>query len=192
MPTTLTTRTGRARARNGAAHDPRNGGLGQSVAEFAMTVPLTLVMVLFGLDFGRVFLGWVTLNNAAREAANFAAMHPDANWGSPTDPDRIEYSRLVTADSTTIDCILPSPIPVPVFPNGTTIGSPAVATITCRFGLLTPIISNILGSPLNGNAASACPLRAGATTCVPVETGDPPPTTTPTQTPTPTSTPTAT
>ena len=35
-----------------------------------MTIPMVLLMVLFGLDFGRVFLGWVALNNAAREAAN--------------------------------------------------------------------------------------------------------------------------
>ena len=31
------------------------------MAEFALTVPMALLMVLFGLDFGRVFLGWVTL-----------------------------------------------------------------------------------------------------------------------------------
>src|SRR5947209_2945895 len=75
-------RTGRARARDGAARERRDGGLGQSLAEFAMTLPLLLLMVLFGLDFGRVFLGWVALNSAAREAAYYAAMNPDA-WTLP-------------------------------------------------------------------------------------------------------------
>ena len=51
-------------------------------AEFALTVPLALLMILFGLDFGRVFLGWVSLNQAAREAANYAAMNPTA-WSLP-------------------------------------------------------------------------------------------------------------
>lgn len=38
-----------------------------------------MLMVPFGIDFGRVFMGWVTLSNAVREPAKFAAINPD-DW----------------------------------------------------------------------------------------------------------------
>ena len=35
------------------------GYCGQSLVEFALTVPIILLIMLFAIDFGRVFLGWV-------------------------------------------------------------------------------------------------------------------------------------
>src|SRR5689334_24334674 len=133
MPTTMPTRTGRARARQGAAREPRPGGRGQSLAEFSLTVPMVLLMVLFGLDFGRVFLGWVALNSAAREAANYAAMNPTA-WTVPYNTAvQTEYARLVTTEASNINCTLVSPLTDPSFPDGTGIGAPAKVSLTCRF-----------------------------------------------------------
>src|SRR5205814_6445671 len=153
LPTTMASRTGRARARNGAARDPRDGRLGQSLAEFVMTVPLTLVMVLFGLDFGRVFLGWVALNNAAREAANYAAMNPDA-WTLPYNlAVQAEYNRLVTTEASNINCVLATPIPNPSFSSGTSIGAPAEVRLTCRFNLITLFIGVIVGNPVPVSAS---------------------------------------
>jgi Flp pilus assembly protein TadG len=46
---------------------------GQSLVEFALVLPL-LLMVLFAImDFGRIFQGYVTLANASREGARLAA-----------------------------------------------------------------------------------------------------------------------
>src|SRR3954469_8162081 len=124
----------------------RAGHRGQSLSEFALTLPVVLLLVLFGLDFGRVFLGWVTLTNAAREAANFAAMNPTA-WGlHPSATVQAEYARLVAAETTGANCTMPNPVPVPTFPNGTSLGSPANVQITCQFHLITPVIGNILGN----------------------------------------------
>ena len=112
----------RARTRG----DKRDGRLGQSLAEFALTVPLALLMILFGLDFGRVFLGWVALNQAAREAANYAAMNPTA-WTLPYNlAVQAEYARLVTTEASNINCILQTPVSDPSFPDGTGIGAPRI------------------------------------------------------------------
>lgn len=147
-----------ARPRRAIRFDPR----GQSLVEFAITAPLILLMVLFGVDFGRVFLGWVTLNNAVREAANFAAINPTA-WVVPGNPAaQAEFERLITAEATGINCTLPGTLPDPSFPNGTGIGSPAVVAITCQFSLITPLISNILGGQINVSASSSFPVRSGA------------------------------
>ena len=58
------------------AGQPKDRSRGQSMVEFALVIPLILLLMLIAIDFGRVFLGWVGLNNAARVAANYAAMHP--------------------------------------------------------------------------------------------------------------------
>ncbi len=45
---------------------------GQTLAEFAITLPI-LLMLLFGIiEFGRIFQAWVTLQNSARAAARYA------------------------------------------------------------------------------------------------------------------------
>ena len=144
--------------------DPR----GQGLVEFAITFPVVMLMVLFGVDFGRVFLGWVTLTNAVREAANFAAINPTA-WGATGSATaQAEYERLIRAEAAAINCTLPATLPDPTFPNGTAIGSPAVVAITCDFGLITPLIGNIVGNPLDVSASASFPIRSGAIAGTPV------------------------
>ena len=165
------TTTARASAAETARVRPtrRERSRGQGLVEFAISFPVVLLMVLFGVDFGRVFLGWVTLNAAVREAANYAAMNPtawDAIVGSAE--ARAEYARLVTAEATEINCALPGTVPDPAFPNGTSLGSPAVVQITCEFSLITPIIGNLLGNPLDVSASSSFPIRSGAINGTPI------------------------
>lgn len=51
--------------------------VGQSLVEFAMVLPLFLVL-LFGLvDFGRAFFSWMVVTNAAREGARAGAVQKD-------------------------------------------------------------------------------------------------------------------
>lgn len=47
---------------------------GQTLAEFAITLPLLLLLVFGTIEFARVFQSWVTLQNAARSAARFASI----------------------------------------------------------------------------------------------------------------------
>jgi len=134
-----------------------------------MTVPMALLMVLFGLDFGRVFLGWVALNSAAREAANYAAMNPTA-WTIPYNyAVQSEYARLVQTEASSINCDLESPVSSPIFSSGTSLGAPAKVELTCSFGLITPIISWILGNAIPVSADSAFPVRSGQIEGVPLD-----------------------
>jgi hypothetical protein len=172
---------------------------GQSLTEFALILPLILLLLLFGVDFGRVFLGWVELNNVVREAANFAAQNPTAwNTVNPDTTAEAEYARLVTADATGIDCALPTPLPTPSFPNGPNgpngIGQPVAVGITCNFSLITPLIGNVVGNPLHVSSLAAFPIRNGVIAGIPVSTAIPTatPTATPDETPTPTPAPTGT
>ena len=134
---------------------------GQSLVEFALVVPVLLLLMLVGLDFGRVFFGSVELNNVVRHAANFAASHPTA-WNT-VNPDATAQSQYAAARHERRIRnqlrLCPNSVPPPVFQNGPNgpnlIGQTVTVTITCNFHLITPLIGNIVGNPLRVSASSA-------------------------------------
>jgi PKD repeat protein len=124
------------------------------------------------IDFGRVFLGWVNLNNTARIASNFAATNVQRlslGSGPLYDAAFDTYYALIQKDATAINCTLPpkASFPAPTYPGGTALGEPAHVAITCNFQIITPIISNVLGSPLAVSASSDFPIRTGVIAGVP-------------------------
>jgi hypothetical protein len=60
----------------------RRGSSGQALVEFALIIPIFLVLLLGIFDFGRVVWASNSLAHAAREGARFAIVH----GGSPMDP----------------------------------------------------------------------------------------------------------
>lgn len=156
---------------------------GQGLVEFALVLPLLLLVMLLAIDFGRVYFGWVNLQNLARVAANYAAFHPDA-WGTPGDPAaRATYETQVRNDATTINCALPTALPTPGFPDGNAIGGRAQVNLSCRFGIITPIIGSIVGSTVTVGASAIFPIRSGLVAIAPLPTPTPAPTPTPSPTP---------
>jgi Flp pilus assembly protein TadG len=54
---------------------------GQTAVEFALTLPLLLILIVGALDVGRAVLASTSLANAVREAARAgAAAYPAAGW----------------------------------------------------------------------------------------------------------------
>jgi hypothetical protein len=164
------------------------------MVELALIMPVVMLVILGGIDFGRVFLGWVDLHQMARHAADFAAENPDA-W-STVDPDagaQAEYLRQIRAEAGGIDCVVPSPLPAPSFPSGPNgndgLGVPVTVRVSCSFFLITPMIGAIVGNPVTVSASAAFPIRAGMITGIPTATPRPTPTPTPSPSPSPTATP---
>lgn len=66
--------------------DDRSGG--QSVAEFAIVLPIFLLMVFAIIDLGRVVWAYDNLGNAAREGARYASVHGGSDVTTcPTGPN---------------------------------------------------------------------------------------------------------
>jgi PKD repeat protein len=133
---------------------------GQSLVEFALILPFLMVILLITIDFGRVYLGWVTLNNAARIAANYAAS------GQPplTPAQQTQYRAIVASETNGINCALPNPIPDPTYPGstGTTVGGRAVVSLNCSFQLITPFLGSLFpGGVVAVGASADYPIRAG-------------------------------
>src|SRR5438093_9373488 len=101
------------RARNG-----RRKSRGQSLVEFSLVLPLFLLIVMFGIDFGRAYLGWVNLQNVTRVGANYASTHPSSN---PADTllyfNPAKYNALITDDFSTSNCVLGA-IALPTYIDG--------------------------------------------------------------------------
>jgi hypothetical protein len=123
--------------------------------------PLPLLVLAMGmLDFGRAFMGWVSLTGATRVGANYASAHPTANWGSASDPDRQRYLAMIATDLSTTNCPLGSTA-MPTFSPDTQVGSTATVTLTCSFHFITPAVISILGSTMPMSATTAYPIRTG-------------------------------
>jgi Flp pilus assembly protein TadG len=66
---------------------------GQALLEFAL-VSVFLVLVLFGIiDFARIFFGYATMSNAAREGARYGIVHP----GDPSYPTDDNNQAIIEA-----------------------------------------------------------------------------------------------
>ncbi len=48
---------------------------GQSIVEFALLIPVLLLMLLGAVDLGRAYAEYVAITNAAREGARYGASH---------------------------------------------------------------------------------------------------------------------
>jgi PKD repeat protein len=149
------------------ARPRRRRDLGQSLAEFALILPVLLLLTLVAIDFGRVYLGWVNLQNMSRIAANYAANHPTA-WATNNAASMANYQAQIRADAKANNCTLPlvsgvQTAPDPTFTPDTNIGSTAEVLLSCSFQILTPIIGNIVGSGGNVtvSASSTFPIKHG-------------------------------
>jgi PKD repeat protein len=150
----------------------RETSLGQSMVEFALVLPVILFLTLIALDFGRVYLGYINLQNMARIASNYAANNPEAWSVPPNAADQTRYKNQILADATATNCQLPKSggstvVPAPVFTDGdgdgdsTDLGDRVSVRLTCTFGVITPGISSVLGGSVAVSASADFPVKAG-------------------------------
>jgi PKD repeat protein/general stress protein CsbA len=147
--------------------DWRGKSRGQSMVEFALLFPVLLLILLVGIDFGRVYLGWVNLQNLTRIAANYAADHATA-WVVPQDAVTLaRYEKFVRNDAKLMNCDLPPTLPEPQFAAGTALGANVTVSFTCEFHLITPVISAVIGGTILAGAESTFPVKEGIVATVP-------------------------
>lgn len=151
---------------------------GQALVEFAIILPLLLVLLVMAIDFGRVFFGWVSINNAARVGAAYAAANADAWEGSGDSTRQARYEDLVENDLQAVNCTLPS-IPEPTVDDADSdgvhdSGELIEVALECDFTLITPLATAILGTVDLGGAATF-PVHYTITTSLPEPPPPPPP-----------------
>jgi Flp pilus assembly protein TadG len=57
------------------------GESGATIVEFALVIPVVLLLILVALDFTRALIAYSTVGNASREGVRYAVLHPGATKG---------------------------------------------------------------------------------------------------------------
>jgi hypothetical protein len=109
---------------------PRQHQRGQSLVEFAMVLPVFMLIVLAILDFGRVVYASHVVANCACEGARFGKVHPSDTAGIIT----VARDRGIGLDRTQITATVS-------YPTDTTIR----VDVQYTFRLITPLIASVLG-----------------------------------------------
>ncbi len=105
---------------------------GQAMVEFALVLPVLLVLLCGIIDFGWLYYNQITLNNAAREGARYAVIHydPTTDWKGAAE------SRMLTsmAGVSSAAAIVSDPVEQQI-----------TASVTANPRILTGFTSTILG-----------------------------------------------
>jgi hypothetical protein len=144
-------------------HRVRRALRGQSLAEFAASLSLLLILVSGLLDLGRLYFAWVGIEDAAGETALYLSFNPRCRTAASgtgcADPNNAVYrttngtSALINLKDTartTINIIYVAAST----PNSTTDIYPnydlqdiIVVQITYLFPMLSPVMPRIAGGP---------------------------------------------
>ena len=126
------------------------GEEGQDIVEFALVLPILMVLLFGIIDFGWIFFSTAMVGNAAREGARFAVMNYEDCVTTPGD-----YSTLNGHVLTNVMDTLPGYLQTPYagltvnVTDATTVTSsdPCIdVTVQSSIRLFTPIMSTITGS----------------------------------------------
>lgn len=115
---------------------------GQSLVELALALPLLLLIMVGLLDVGRIFYAYITITNAAREAARYAAT-------SPIEDTPIKQAAVDEAASSGFTI---STSQVSVSKTGIGPGDSVTVTINVTYSLVTRYIFGGGAVPLRNSA----------------------------------------
>ena len=106
---------------------------GQNLVEFAVILGVLILIILGVFDLGRAFHSYIVITNAAREGANYGAMHPADEIGiiARVIIEALDSGITLTASNVEIDTEI-NPVsgnPIP--------GAPMCVTVHYDFYLLT-------------------------------------------------------
>lgn len=158
----------------------RERPLGQSLTEFALILPVFLVIVSAAVDLGRIAYARVTIANVAREASFQAAQTPTSYQAglpctSGNEDQNLVICRGILESTGSVVTVTPADITVTCSPDcDGEMGNTVSVTARGRFNLLTPVMAVFFGgttitfSSTATNQISAMPDLASGET-------DPPP-----------------
>ncbi len=117
---------------------------GQSVVEFALVLPIMVVLLLAIVDFARIYTTMMTVESAAREAADFGTTLGAGKWengalGVPRDETVSEMKRRA--------CVASSSLPDYEDPDDPSTGACTNPDVSNRLYCMTVPETGICGPP---------------------------------------------
>lgn len=126
---------------------PPRGKPAQGLVEFALVLPILLIVAIGLFDIGRAFYALVVITNASREGARYLTLHGDDNLNSPPFADtkaaavREALNSGITLNTTNISVVggCTDADPIPGCDSGTKIRVEASITFQPIFAGIFPV-----------------------------------------------------
>ena len=118
---------------------------GQSLVEFALMMPMLLIMLLGTLDVGRMYFTFIAIQNAAGEGALYAAINPKCI--TPDDglecanPNNALYRATHESPAGAVDWRRITIEVEPADRSGLREGDPISIIVRYEYDILTPVVS---------------------------------------------------
>ena len=122
---------------------------GQAMVEFALVLPLLLIITFIIIDFGFAFSQWVIITNATREGARLGATGKSADLVATRTIDASNGTLDGVGDVVTVEYL-------DLNGDGVGIGDQVVVKARHDYNLLTPLDSFLNLTGLNPIVLSAC------------------------------------
>jgi Flp pilus assembly protein TadG len=132
---------------------------GQAVVEFAIILPVFLLLLVIAIDFGRLFFTYIQVHNAAREGAAVGSYSPTDTAAITTRVQAEKNSQAqrgenpVTVTTACADASR-SPIACTLATGGAGAGNTITVNVRETFSFLTPLINGFFGSNLQMTASA--------------------------------------
>ena len=126
----------------------RRAHRGQALVEFALILPIFILLLVGIFDMGRAVYDYNVISNAARQAMRVAIV--DQNTTAITN-EAVQHSiGIATASNVTVQFVDTATATTysqcPPAPNGCKLGWQAVVTVTYDYTAATPVIGNLVGT----------------------------------------------
>lgn len=112
---------------------------GQSMVEFALILPIFLLILCGIIDFGWLFYNQLSLNNACREGARYAVVHTEENADTQAIINHIENLSTNVFANDGVDITVAYSAP-----SDPTAGDITVS-MEADISFFTPVLSTVLG-----------------------------------------------
>jgi PKD repeat protein len=154
----------------------RSGAEAQALAEFALVLPILILLMLIAVDFGRLFFTYIQVNNAAREGAAYGAGMPsDANLlpggggirQSALQEANVQVQRGENPITVGASCADSAGVPIvncADAPGGAGPGNKITVTVDEKFNFFTPLINGAFGDNLHVVASATAAVLGYAAT----------------------------
>jgi Flp pilus assembly protein TadG len=138
---------------------PREAGV--ALVEFALVLPVLLVLLFGMLDFGKAFNYWIDATHLANEGARWAVVNKNPGTGSLQQYIRSQANTPEFRDGGSSS--VPTAVQVCVsFPNGTqNVGDPVHVEVKADYNWL-PFLGNQLGPPFTTTLRGSSTMRLEA------------------------------
>ena len=131
----------------------RRDDAGAAAVEFALVLPILLLLIFGIVDFGRLYFTQITLTDAAREGARVLALEGASGSGYTATQAATDATTRVQDAANSVGGT------VTVTTGTCTVGDPVTVTASTDFSFLTPLpnLANLLGiTSVTGTGVMRC------------------------------------